>query len=245
MPINLIYAKSRNGVIGLKNALPWHLPEDLAHFKKTTLGQPVIMGRNTWNSLPAAARPLPGRRNIVVTRASFDPTLEGAEVAGSMMEASLMVPPGTEAWVIGGTNLFQYALPVARRVIVTEIDEDFNGDVFAPVLSRAWVETSRVRNVSKSGLKFDIVTYGRVVPLQKATPADDEPLPFPDKGPWSAQASQNGETQKVFVESHHFDHDVRLYVDGDFRDIRAKLEYARGLAKVLNQATAEPRPVGS
>jgi len=159
--LNLIYARARNGVIGRDNQLPWHLPEDLAHFKRTTLGCPVIMGRKTWDSLPARFRPLPGRLNIVVTRdTTWQP--EGARVAHSLEAARDLCPAGSEVWVIGGAQVYAQALPLAIRVVVTEIDQDFDGDACAPVLLGAdWRETARESHTSASGLPFAFVTYTR------------------------------------------------------------------------------------
>ncbi|TNF59690.1 MAG: dihydrofolate reductase [Burkholderiales bacterium] len=159
--LNLVYARARNGVIGRDNQLPWHLPEDLAHFKRTTLGCPVIMGRRTWESLPPRFRPLPGRLNIVVTR---DPAFsaDGARVAHSLEAARDLCPPATDAWVIGGAQIYAQALPLASRVVVTEIDRDFEGDAFAPELGPQWVETGREAHTSASGLPFAFVTYTRI-----------------------------------------------------------------------------------
>jgi dihydrofolate reductase len=158
--LNLIYARARNGVIGKDNQLPWHLPEDLAHFKRTTLGCPVIMGRRTWESLPPKFRPLPGRLNIVVSR---DPTFhaEGAQVARSLEAARDLCSPGADAWVIGGAQIYAQALNLARRVVVTEIDQDFEGDALAPSLGAEWQETARESHTSASGLPFAFVTYTR------------------------------------------------------------------------------------
>jgi dihydrofolate reductase len=121
--LTLIVARARNGVIGRENTLPWHLPEDLAHFKRTTLGQPVIMGRKTWDSLPPKFRPLPGRLNIVVTRQT-DWQAEGALVAHSLQEAVSHCPADAEVWVIGGAEVYAQAMPLATRAVVTEIDAD-------------------------------------------------------------------------------------------------------------------------
>jgi dihydrofolate reductase len=160
--LNLIYARARNGVIGLNNAMPWHLPEDLAHFKHTTLGCPVIMGRKTWDSLPPRFRPLPGRDNIVITR---DPTWAavGARVAHGLHEALLLCADAPEVWVMGGAQIYALALPWARRVVVTEIDQDFDGDAWAPTLGPEWRETERQAHTSASasGLRFAFVNFER------------------------------------------------------------------------------------
>ncbi|MDA7415340.1 dihydrofolate reductase [Xenophilus arseniciresistens] len=156
--INLIYARAANGVIGANNTLPWHLPEDLAHFKRQTLGAPVVMGRKSWDSLPPRFRPLPGRTNIVVTRQS-DWKAEGAQRAGSLQEAFALAGDVNELWVIGGAQIYAEAEPLARRAIVTEIAQDFEGDAFAPTLGPAWRETARESHIAASGLPFAFVTY--------------------------------------------------------------------------------------
>lgn len=158
--LHLIYARAANGVIGKDNTLPWHLPEDMAHFKRTTLGCPVIMGRHTWDSLPPKFRPLPGRVNIVVTR---NPawSAEGALSAGSIEAARDLCPADSDAWVIGGAQVYAQALPLATSVVVTEIARDFDGDAHAPVLGASWVEARREDHVSASGLPFSFVTYRR------------------------------------------------------------------------------------
>jgi dihydrofolate reductase len=158
--LNLIYARAANGVIGKDNALPWHLPEDMAHFKRTTLGSPVIMGRKTWDSLPPRFRPLPGRRNIVLTRdAAWQ--AEGAQRAGSVAEAMAACGDAPEAWVIGGAEMYRQALPHAQRVVVTEIARDFEGDAFAPELGPKWQETARESHTAANGLPFAFVTFER------------------------------------------------------------------------------------
>lgn len=158
--LHLIYARAANGVIGKDNQLPWHLPEDLAHFKRTTLGCPVIMGRKTWDSLPPKFRPLPGRPNIVVTR---DPgfVAAGASVAHSLEAARDLCPAGGTAWVIGGAQVYAQALPLASEVVVTEIARDFEGDAFAPELGGEWREVARDEQVGANGLPFAFVTYRR------------------------------------------------------------------------------------
>ncbi|MDR2129509.1 MAG: dihydrofolate reductase [Burkholderiaceae bacterium] len=170
--LNLIYARAANGVIGKNNALPWHLPEDMAHFRRVTLGCPVIMGRKTWESLPPRFRPLPGRQNIVVTRNRAWTASGGGEgnsggavavVAHSLQAALALCPPGSDAWAIGGAQIYAQALPLASTVVVTEIARDFDGDAHAPALdSHQWREASRQTGVSENGLPFAFVTYHRV-----------------------------------------------------------------------------------
>ena len=160
MPLNLIFARARNGVIGQHNTLPWHLPEDLAHFKKTTLGQPVVMGRKTWESLPPKFRPLPGRTNIVVTRQK-DWHAEGAVVAYSLEEAVQHCPADAQVWVIGGAEVYAQAMPLATHAVVTEIDADFEGDALAPTFDASWVETQRTAHTAANGLPYSLVTLTR------------------------------------------------------------------------------------
>lgn len=158
MKLGLIYARARNGVIGKGGVMPWHLPEDLAHFKQTTLGAPVIMGRKTWDSLPPKFRPLPGRRNIVITR-DAQWRAEGAQRAGSLDEAIALCAGVERAWITGGAEIYRLALPRADIVVVTEIDEDFDGDTHAPELGANWLEVSRARHVSKAGVAYSFVVY--------------------------------------------------------------------------------------
>jgi dihydrofolate reductase len=156
--LHLIYAKAANGVIGIDGKLPWHLPEDLAHFKRTTLGCPVIMGRKTWDSLPAKFRPLPGRTNIVVTRQQNWNEI-GAQPAQSLREALLFCEQNSHVWVIGGAQLYALAEPLASTAVVTEIDQDFVGDAYAPLLGSPWQETAREAHTAASGLAYSFVTY--------------------------------------------------------------------------------------
>ena len=156
--LHLIFARSANGVIGKEGGLPWHLPEDLAHFKRVTSGHPVLMGRKTWDSLPPRFRPLPGRMNIVVTRQPGWQA-DGALRAASLDEALLLVPSGADAWVIGGADIYREALPLAHSAVVTEIDADFDGDAHAPQLGPHWQEIQRESHMAASGLRFSFVTY--------------------------------------------------------------------------------------
>jgi dihydrofolate reductase len=158
--ITLIVARARNGVIGRGGTLPWRLPEDLAHFKRTTMGHPIVMGRRTWESI---GRPLPGRRSIVVSRQpGFD--APGAEVATSLDAALALCADSPEIFVIGGAQLYREALPRAQRLIVTEIDADFDGDADFPAPDPLqWRETARQRLPQTSDRHFAIefVTYLR------------------------------------------------------------------------------------
>jgi dihydrofolate reductase len=158
MNINMIFARSANGVIGLNNAMPWHLPEDLAHFKKLTLGCPVIMGRKTWDSLPPKFRPLPGRINVVLT-SQVGWSDEGAITALSFPEAVSLCGSNAKIWVIGGEQIYTLAKSLASRIEVTEIAKDFQGDAFAPILGGALKEISRESHISSNGLPFSFITY--------------------------------------------------------------------------------------
>ena len=162
--LHLIFARAANGVIGANNTLPWHLPEDLAHFKRHTLGCPVIMGRKTWDSLPPKFRPLPGRLNLVVTRQS-EWQAQGAQAAASLQDALAQCADAPDAWVIGGAQIYAQALPLAHSVVVTEIDVQVQGDAFAPELGSAWREASRQSHVSATGLAYSFVHYQRATPL--------------------------------------------------------------------------------
>ena len=173
MRLNLIYARAANGVIGKDNTLPWHLPEDLAHFKRHTSGCPVLMGRKTWDSLPPRFRPLPGRRNLVLTR-QRDWMAAGAERCDSLDDALARCADAPEVWVIGGAQLYAQALPHAQRVVVTEIGRDFEGDAFAPTLDAAWTEAAREHHVSATGLPFAFVSWAR-----KGTDPHEQPTHQP------------------------------------------------------------------
>jgi len=158
MKLGLIFARARNGVIGKSGGLPWHLPEDMAHFKQVTMGCPVIMGRKTWESLPERFRPLPGRTNIVVTRQPHWQA-QGATRAASLPEAVALCEGQAQAWVIGGAEVYAQALPLANTAEVTEIESDFEGDAFAPRFGPEWREVARRREHSATGLDYSFVTY--------------------------------------------------------------------------------------
>ena len=154
----LVAALARNGVIGAQGKLPWHLPEDLRHFKQLTLGHPVIMGRRTWESL---GRPLPGRRNIVVTRRAGY-AAASASVAASLEAALALCAGEAVAYVIGGAELYAAALPLADGLVLTEIDRDYAGDTRFPEWDRgAWRATQREAHTSKDGVGFEFVRYER------------------------------------------------------------------------------------
>lgn len=159
MTIALIAAVASNRAIGKDNQLLWQLPEDMRYFRETTRGKTVIMGRRTWESLPARFRPLPERRNIVVTR-DRDYVAAGATVTHSLPAA--IAAAGDEAFVIGGAELYRQALPLAQRLYLTEVAQAFEGDVFFPEIQTAdWQEISRTEQCSAAGLAFAFVVYQR------------------------------------------------------------------------------------
>ena len=150
----LIWAQSANGVIGTDGALPWHLPEDMAHFRALTTGATVVMGRRTWESLPPKFRPLPGRRNVVLSRQpSYD--APGAEIRADLTEA---IAETGDVWVIGGAAVYAAALPLAGRLSITDVDGEFDGDVHAPPVGAEWhevdVDPPAGWHTSTSGLRF-------------------------------------------------------------------------------------------
>ena len=159
MSVGLIWAQSTTGVIGRDNGIPWRLPEDQARFKELTLGSTVVMGRLTWESLPAKVRPLPGRRNVVVTRQAGY-AADGATVVGDLEDALT----GEDTWIIGGAQIYTLALPFATRCEITEVDVDLpreDDDAVAPVLDEQWVCTDGDWLVSDAGLRYRFSTYVR------------------------------------------------------------------------------------
>ncbi|RFA19013.1 dihydrofolate reductase [Subtercola boreus] len=201
MSLSLIWAEARGGVIGYGGAMPWHLPEDLAHFRELTsgaggsnagdagadAGAAVVMGRRTWDSLPERFRPLPGRRNLVLTR-DPDWTGEGAEPVSSLDAAAAAAgaggPPGpgsrgagpgasgagasaagaAELWVIGGGQLYREAMrsALATRLEVTELDLGVKGDTFAPAVDATWDRLAATPWLeSRTGIRYRFVTYAR------------------------------------------------------------------------------------
>ena len=155
--IRLVAAYADNRVIGRDNAMPWRLPSDLAHFKRSTLGHPVIMGRKTWASL---GRPLPGRRNLVLSRSGFD--APGAEVMPSLEAALAACADAPVACVIGGEQVFRLALPLADELVATEIHAAIEGDTWFPELPAGqWREVERLPQPRENGLDYDFVTYRR------------------------------------------------------------------------------------
>ena len=159
--IAIIAAMASNRVIGNRGALPWHLTEDLKRFKELTTGHPVIMGRKTFESIVLAlGKPLPGRRNIVVTRsAQYTPT--GAEAVNSL-EGALHLVGDQQAFVIGGAEIYCLALPLADTMFLTEINARFDGDAWFPGFDKSeWLETARENRISAPGLEYSFASYRR------------------------------------------------------------------------------------
>lgn len=158
MQLSMIVAYAQNRVIGRENTLPWKLSGDLAHFKRTTLGHPIIMGRKTWDSL---GRPLPGRLNIVITR-DQNRSVPGVEFVASLAEALARVKDVEQAFIIGGAQIYQEALPYVHHIIATEVLADIEGDAFfAPLDAMQWKEVSRTPQPPENGLRYDVVHYQR------------------------------------------------------------------------------------
>lgn len=164
--MRLIWAQARNGAIGAGGAIPWHVPEDMRHFRELTQGHPVIMGRRTWDSLPERFRPLPGRANVVLTR---DPAweAEGAQAVRSLEEATSSYP---DAWIMGGSQIYAQALEQASTLgisglHVTEVDLDVEGDAFAPAIGPGWRVTATGPgegwSISRTGIRYRFLEYAR------------------------------------------------------------------------------------
>ena len=161
MELVLLAAVARNGVIGGDNDLLWRLPEDMRFLRDTTMGHPVIMGRRTWESLPERVRPLPGRRNIVVSR-NAGYAAPGAEVVTTLEAALALVQDAPRAYLLGGAQLYALALPHADRLLLTEIDRDFDGDAHFPGWPRAdFEELWRTRHDSGQGFAYERAEYRR------------------------------------------------------------------------------------
>ncbi|MFJ4044988.1 dihydrofolate reductase [Microbacterium sp. NPDC089987] len=153
----LIWAQARGGVIGAGGGMPWHVPEDLAHFKEVTSGAPVIMGRRTWDSLPERFRPLPGRENIVITR-SQDWSAEGARRVAGIAEA---VRGQERVWIIGGAEIFRQVIDDADRLEVTELDIEVDGDAYAPSVDGWHLADEGEWQMSRTGIRYRFLGYER------------------------------------------------------------------------------------
>lgn len=159
MPLTLIVAYANGRAIGWRGTIPWRVAGEQAHFKRITLGHPVVMGRKTWESLPK--RPLPGRPNVVVSR-NRDYEAPGAQVATGLEDATALFKETDELFIIGGASLYTQALPLASRIVATEIQLDVDADTFFPELSEGWREVSREPGPRNAGQPpHDFVTYER------------------------------------------------------------------------------------
>jgi len=169
--VRLVWAQAAGGVIGADGALPWHLPEDLRLFRALTTGGTVVMGRRTWESLPARSRPLPGRRNVVLS-GTLDPAELGVPVARSVEE---VFAGADDLWVIGGGGVYAAFLPHADEVVVTEVDVQLPGDTWAPALDGDWVLGARVPGTgwaeSAAGLRFRVSQWCRAGAAEGPVPA--------------------------------------------------------------------------
>ncbi|MGY4651999.1 dihydrofolate reductase [Mycobacterium sp. URHB0021] len=157
--VGVIWAQSTSGVIGRDGGIPWRVPEDQARFKELTMSRTVVMGRLTWESLPSKVRPLPGRKNVVLTRQAGY-MADGAHVVSTLQEALT----DDLTWVIGGAQLYSLALPLATRCEVTEVEVDLprdDGDAVAPVLDESWVVDAGHWLTSSSGLRYRFFSYVR------------------------------------------------------------------------------------
>ncbi|WP_306299972.1 dihydrofolate reductase [Arthrobacter sp. BF1] len=169
--VGMIWAQTNQGVIGADGGMPWHLPEDMAHFKRVTLGHPVVMGRRTWESFPDKFRPLPERTNIVVTRQpgwASTPEAAGAVVLDSVEEALVEAqfsPGGNEVWVIGGGQVFEQLAEHCNVAVVTVINSDVSGDTQAPGLGQEWsfrgASPLEGWHTSKNGTEYRITLWAK------------------------------------------------------------------------------------
>lgn len=155
--LGLVWAQARGGVIGAEGGMPWHVPEDLAHFRQVTMGSPVVMGRKTWDSLPSAFRPLPGRENVVITRQQ-DWTALGARRAATVADA---VRRHDRAWVIGGADIFRQVVADADRLEVTELDLEVVGDAYAPATVGWRLVDEGDWQTSRTGIRYRFLGYER------------------------------------------------------------------------------------
>ena len=161
--LSIIVAKAKNNIIGKNNELVWHLPEDLKHFKELTTGHTIIMGRKTYESL---GKPLPNRKNIIFRQhPDFKVHLENVPVVQSLLEIQDLIEGKEEAFVIGGAMIYNFLMPYVKKMYVTEIKQEFDGDAFFPIIdSEEWKETSRTTGIKneENNLDYDFVTYEKI-----------------------------------------------------------------------------------
>jgi dihydrofolate reductase len=188
----MVWAQAADGVIGVGGALPWHLPEDLRLFRALTWGSTVVMGRRTWESLPAQVRPLPGRRNVVLSSV-LDPAEAGVQVVGSVDDVlALDAALDGDLWVIGGGGVYAALLPHAEEVVVTDVDLELPGDTWAPQLDPAWELGTRVPatdwSESAGGLRFRVSQWRRAT----ATPGPVPSILAEQQEKWSGVGRSGG-----------------------------------------------------
>ena len=224
MTVTLVAAIARNGVIGRDGAIPWRIPKDVAYFKELTTGHAVVMGRRTWDSLPDRFRPLPDRRNVVVTRNSLW-RVKGAERAGSVEEALELLLDVDRVFVTGGAEIYAEALPLADEMFLTEIDDDVAGDTFFPHWDRdAFVQASRDEHVSDDGVPFAFVTYRRhSAPRQLAALAAVDALLERARVPYWLFGGLAVDFHASSITRPHSDVDIAVWLD-DLARIAALLE---------------------
>lgn len=161
--LSIVVAKSKNNIIGKDNKLVWNLPEDLKHFKELTTGHTIIMGRKTFESL---GRVLPNRKHIIFSQ---NPDLkinnENVQVVHSLLEIQELIEEKDEAFVIGGSMIYNFLMPYVKKMYITEINEEFDGDTFFPKINKdIWKETKREKGIKneQNNLDYDFVTYERI-----------------------------------------------------------------------------------
>ncbi len=161
--LSIIVAKGKNNIIGKDNKMIWHLPEDLKHFKNLTTGHTIIMGRKTFESL---GKPLPNRKHIIFSQnPDFKVNDENVEVVHSLLQIQDLIEGKEEAFVIGGAMIYNFLMPYVKKMYVTEIEKDFEGDTFFPIIdSEVWKETSREKGIKneENNLDYYFVTYERI-----------------------------------------------------------------------------------
>ncbi len=161
--LSIIVAKGKNNIIGKDNKMVWHLPEDLKHFKNLTTGHTIIMGRKTFESL---GKPLPNRKHIIFSQnPDFKVNDENVEVVHSLLQIQDLIEGKEEAFVIGGAMIYNFLMPNVKKMYVTEIEKDFEGDTFFPIIdSEVWKETSREKGIKdeENNLDYYFVTYERI-----------------------------------------------------------------------------------
>jgi dihydrofolate reductase len=155
--IKIIVARSRNGVIGNSNKLIWNLPADLKRFKEVTTGHPIVMGRKTYESI---GRPLPNRRNIIVTK-DENLDIKDCEVVNSIEEALLLT--NNDCFIIGGGEIYKQVIGISEKIYLTEVDEDFFGDTYFPDIDQSWSMTSQqdFKADEKNKYNYSFITYER------------------------------------------------------------------------------------